>query len=82
MLSSAELPVQREFGTEQHISFMLQCVLKTDSGNSDNSHQSCEMMGVRECAGCVRVYKPVSGLALLFPSVVSGIKKTRGEKSV
>lgn len=28
------------------------------------------------------MYKPVSGLALFFPSVVSGIKKTKGEESV
>lgn len=31
---------------------------------------------------CVCMYKPVSSLALFFPSVVSGIKKTKGEKSI
>lgn len=39
-------------------------------------------MGMGERAECVCLYKPVGSLALFFPSGVSGIKKTKGEKSV
>lgn len=81
MLSLAELSVQGEFGL---CSTAVSCysVYSTNSKNSDNTHQTYEIIGISECAECVCLYKPVRSLALFFPSVVSGIKKTKGEKSV
>lgn len=81
MFSSAELSDQWEFGL---CSTSVSCysVSSTDSENSDNTHQTYETVGIAECAECVCLYKPVGSLALFFPSVVSGIKKTQGEESV
>lgn len=56
--------------------------IQADRQNIDNPHQTQEIMGFSEGAECVCLYKPVRSLALFFPSVVSGIKKTKGEKSV
>lgn len=77
----SQLPVQWEFGL---CSTSVSCysVYPTDSENSDNTHQTYEIISISECAECVCLYKPVSGLALFFPSVVSRMKKTKGEKSV
>lgn len=56
-----------------------------NSRNVDHMHQAYDRIRVRERTvlnECVCMYKPVGRLALLFPSGVSGIEKTKGEKSV